>query len=292
MIETETGVFFSPERLVRRQPVLWRGMSAEIVQLSRLEPFEYRRRGPHHLLIATHRGERHDGETLVEGLPRSMRREFNRRLTFVPAGREFYGCQEPRALARVTYFYIDPRGPLFDPELRFDERDLEPRLFFEDTALWATAEKLTQEIERGDKSDRFYAEALGVVLVAELARLYRAELDAEQWSRGGLAAWQQRAVEEQIEVNLAEPLSLVALAESVRLSPRHFARAFKQSFGQPPHQYHLARRVERAKALLGRGDLSVTEIAVTLGFSDTSSFSTTFRRFSGGTPRDYRRALT
>jgi AraC family transcriptional regulator len=291
MIETETGVIFSPDSLMRRQPAAWRGMSAEIVQLSRLEPFEYRMRAPHHLLIATHRGERRDGETFVEGLPRSTRREFNRRLTFVPAGHTFYGCQEPRALARITFFYIDPLGPLIDPELGFSEWDLQPRLFFEDAALWATAEKLTQEIERGDKGDRFYSEALGVVLIAELARLYRVDPEAEQWNRGGLAGWQRRAVEEQIEGNIAEPLSLVALAESVRLSPRHFARAFKQSFGQPPHRYHLARRVERAKVLLGRGELSVTEIAVSLGFADTSAFSTTFRRFSGGTPRDYRRAL-
>jgi AraC family transcriptional regulator len=291
MIETETGVIFSPESLVRRQPAGWRGMPAEIVQLSRLEPFEYRLRAPHHLLIASHRGERRDGETIIEGLPRSTRREFNRRLTLVPAGREFYGWQDPRALTRVTYFYLDPSGPLIDPELRFHERDLEPLLFFENAALWATAEKLTQEIERGDKGDCFYAEALSVVLIAELARLYRADSQSEQPNRGGLAGWQQRAVEEQIEVNLAEPLSLVALAESVRLSPRHFARAFKQSFGQPPHRYHLARRVERAKVLLARGDLSVTEIAVSLGFSDTSAFSTTFRRFSGRTPRDYRRAL-
>ena len=259
--------------------------------MSRLEPFEYRRRGPHHLLIASHRGERRDGETIVEGLPRSTRREFSGRLTLVPAGREFSGWQEPRALTRVTYFYIDPAGPLIDPELRFLKRDVEPRLFFEDAALWATAEKLTKEVERGPNSDRFYAEALSVVLIAELARLSRIDGETEPRSRGGLAGWQRRAVEEQIEVNLTEPLSLVALAESVRLSPRHFARAFKQSFGQPPHHYHLARRVERAKALLGRGDLSVTQIAVSLGFSDTSAFSTTFRRFSGGTPRDYRRAL-
>jgi AraC family transcriptional regulator len=291
MIETETGVIFSPESLVRRQLAAWRGMSAEVVQLSRLEPFEYRLRARHHLLIASHRGERRDGETVVEGLPRSTRREFNRRLTLVPAGHEFYGWQEPRALAHVTYFYIDPRGPLIDPELGFPGRDFEPRMFFEDAALWATAEKLTQEIERGQKSDSFYAEALTVVLVAELARHYRIDPESEQQSRGGLAGWQRRAVEEQMEISLAEPLSLVALAESVRLSPRHFARAFKQSFGQPPHQYHLARRVERAKVLLGRADLTVTEIAVSLGFSDTSAFSTTFRRFSGGTPREYRRAL-
>jgi AraC family transcriptional regulator len=291
MIEAQTGVVFSPESIVRRQVASWRGISAEIVQLSRLEPFEYRLRAPCHLLIASHRAERRDGETFVEGLPRSTRREFSRRLTFVPAGGGFSGWQEPRALTRVTYFYIDPLGPLIDPELRFSELELAPRLFFEDAALWATADKLTQEIERSDKADRYYAEALSVVLVAELARLNRVELDPERQSRGGLAAWQQRAVEEQIEVNLTAPMSLIALAESVRLSPRHFARAFKQSFGQPPHQYQLSRRVERAKALLGRGEMSVTEIAVALGFSDTSAFSTTFRRFSGGTPRDYRRAL-
>jgi AraC family transcriptional regulator len=286
MIET-TGVAFSPESIVRRQSSSWRGLDAEIVQLSRLEPFEYRLRARRHLLIASHRGERHDGETFVEGLPRSTRREFNRRLTFVPAGAEFAGCQMPRALYRVTYFYIDPVGPLIDPEL--GQLDLGPRLFFDDPALWTTVEKLTREIERGAQTDRLYVEALSLVLVSELARHNRENPGVEDQNRGGLAAWQQRAVDETIETHLAESLSLVDLAGQARLSPRHFARAFKQTFGQPPHQYHLARRIERAKALLGRREMSVTEIAVSLGFADTSAFSTTFRRFAGGTPRDYRR---
>jgi len=158
--------------------------------------------------------------------------------------------------------------------------------------LWATAEKLTHEIERGAQTDRLYVEALSLVLVSELARHNRQNLGVEEQNRGGLAAWQQRAVDETIETHLAEPLSLVDLAGQVRLSPRHFARAFKQTFGQPPHQYHLARRIERAKALLGSREMSVTEIAVSLGFADTSAFSTTFRRFAGGTPRDYRRRQT
>jgi AraC family transcriptional regulator len=291
MIETPIGVAFSPERIVRRQPLTWRGMSAEIVQLSRLEPFEYRLRAPCHLLIASHRAERRDGETFVEGLPRSTRREFSQKLTFVPAGGEFYGWQTPRAFTRVSYFYIDPAVPLIDPELGVAELCMAPRLFFEDPALWATAAKLTQEIERGAQADRFYLEALSVVLVSELIRLNRNGSGPAERNRGGLAAWQQRAVDEMIEEHLDEPLSLVALAELVRLSPRHFARAFKQSFGRPPHQYHLLRRVERAKALLGQGEMSVTEIAVALGFADTSAFSTTFRRLAGGTPRDYRRRL-
>jgi AraC family transcriptional regulator len=291
MIEPPTGVAFSPESIVKRQSSSWRGLSAEIVQLSRLEPFEYRLRAPCHLLIASHRAERRDGETIVEGLPPSSRREFSKRLTFVPAGGEFFGWQDPRALTRVSYFYIDPTGPLIDPELRFNERSLPPRLFFEDAALWATADKLTQEIERGAMADQYYVEALSVVLVAELARLDRPDLAAEIHDRGGLAAWQKRVIEEQIEVHLDEPLSIVTLAESVRLSPRHFARAFKESFEQPPHHYHLSRRIEQAKSLLAKDEMSVTEIAVALGFADTSAFSTTFRRFTGAPPRDYRRGL-
>jgi AraC family transcriptional regulator len=145
--------------------------------------------------------------------------------------------------------------------------------------------------ERGAEADRFYVEALSLVLIAELARLSRASHGPEVQSRGGLAAWQRRSVGETIEEHLAEPLSLVELAQSVRLSPRHFARAFKESFGQPPHHYQLSRRIERAKTLLGDGKLSVTEIAIALGFADTSAFSTTFRRLAGGTPRDYRRAF-
>src|ERR1700733_13348551 len=118
MIGTPSGVVFSPESIVRRQSSSWRGMRADIVQLSQLEPFEYRMRAPCHLLIASHHAARRDGETIVEGLPKSTRREFSRRLTFVPAGGEFFGWQAPRALARVTYFYIDPAGPLLDPEWR------------------------------------------------------------------------------------------------------------------------------------------------------------------------------
>src|SRR5271154_723873 len=115
MIETANGVVFSPESVVRRQSLSWRGMRGDIVQLVRLEPFEYRLRAPCHLLIAAHRAEGCDGETIVEGLPPSTRREFSRRLTFVPAGVGFFGWQEPRALTRVSYFYIDADGPLLDP---------------------------------------------------------------------------------------------------------------------------------------------------------------------------------
>jgi AraC family transcriptional regulator len=81
------------------------------------------------------------------------------------------------------------------------------------------------------------------------------------------------------------------LAGLARLSPFHFARAFKQSFELPPHRYLTLRRIERAKELLRQPDLSVTRIGLNVGFSDTSSFSVAFRRETGVTPTDFRRVL-
>lgn len=110
-------------------------------------------------------------------------------------------------------------------------------------------------------------------------------------SRGGLTSRQQKRVAEFIEEHLSESVRLGSLAELVGLSQYHFSRAFKQSFGLPPHRYHIGRRIERAKTLLAASSHSVTEIAMAVGFAETSSFSTAFRRFTGVAPSDYRRRL-
>jgi AraC family transcriptional regulator len=83
---------------------------------------------------------------------------------------------------------------------------------------------------------------------------------------------------------------LSQLAEVVRLSPFHFSRAFKQSFGLPPLRYVTSRRIERAKTLL-TGDTSITQVGLAVGFGETSSFTTAFRRHTGITPTAFRRGL-
>ena len=90
---------------------------------------------------------------------------------------------------------------------------------------------------------------------------------------------------------LDEEIPLQELAEVAQLSRYHFARAFKQSFGVPPHRYHMSRRMERAKTLLEVPARSVTEVGMMLGFAETSSFTTSFRRSVGITPSDYRRGV-
>lgn len=285
------SVAFSPPEIVRRRRARWRGIAAETVDVIRNAPFEYGLTSSCHLLIASERAERHDGETVVEGLPRSTLRVFSRKLSFIPAGLRFAGWQSPRLLTSVSYFYIDPAGPLLDPELRFAERPPKPRLFFEDAALWATAGKLKAQIGGPGTQAALYAEALSAVLLHELMRHDAGVAPSAPPSQGGLAPWQHKRVTEFIEEHLADDLSLATLAGLARLSPFHFARAFKQTLGTPPHRYHTGRRIERAKSLLAGDALSVTEIALAVGFGETSSFTAAFRRLTGRTPSAYRRAL-
>src|SRR5258705_13240118 len=110
-------VRFTPPDIARRHMAAWNGIQADAVQVVRREPFEYGVQAQQHLLIMSERAERDDGETVVEGLPASTLHEFSRKLSLVPAGHRFFGWQKPRMLTRVTYFYIDPLGPLIDPDL-------------------------------------------------------------------------------------------------------------------------------------------------------------------------------
>lgn len=280
---------FSPAHIVKRQPANWLGLAAESVELTEPETYEYEFQAPCHLLIAPELSHRYDGETALEGLPKSTLRELTRKLTFVPAGSRFHGWQKPRVLSRVNFFYIDPRGPLLDPAARFDEMSFRPRLFFFDADLWGTALKLKAQIEARDASAGLYAEALGSVLCHELIRLNGAPIDVRR--NGGLAAWQQKRIADYIEAELERRISIAEMAELVRLSPYHFSRAFRQSFGMPPHRYHMTRRIEAARDLLGKTEIPVTDIALRLGFSEASSLSAGFRRITGTSPSEYRRSM-
>jgi AraC family transcriptional regulator len=106
---------------------------------------------------------------------------------------------------------------------------------------------------------------------------------------GGLATWQIRTVAQHIEEHLSKQISLAALASLARLSQSHFSRAFKKSFGVPPHEYHVQRRIDKAKALLAEREASVTDVGFALGYSHTSSFSIAFRKFTGRSPSEFRR---
>src|ERR1700692_4725042 len=229
-------VEISPPDIARRQSANWGAIQADTVRVTRRETFEYSFQARRHLLIAYERAERDDGETLIEGLPKSTLREFNCKLSLVPAGHRFYGWQTPRVLTRVTYFYIDLQDSLFDRAPGITCPTISPRLFFFDQAVWDTALTLKAEAGNADPSSREYAEALSLVLMQELMRLERTTSTSVRQLRGALPVWRQKHLADFIEEHLAEEISLTALAELADLSLYHFAGAFAQSFGMSPHR--------------------------------------------------------
>jgi transcriptional regulator GlxA family with amidase domain len=108
--------------------------------------------------------------------------------------------------------------------------------------------------------------------------------------RGGLSPWQVRKVIRHIETQLDQPIRNEELATLVRLNPSHFGRAFRNSFGEPPHEYLIRRRVERAQGLMLSTDAPLSAIALDCGLADQAHLSRLFRRIVGETPRAWRRA--
>ncbi|WP_185035891.1 helix-turn-helix transcriptional regulator [Streptomyces candidus] len=86
----------------------------------------------------------------------------------------------------------------------------------------------------------------------------------------------------------AEPLDVSALAHVALMSAGHFSRSFRAAFGETPYSYLMTRRIERAKALLRRGDLSVTEVCFEVGCTSLGSFSSRFTELVGMSPSAYR----
>jgi AraC family transcriptional regulator len=97
-------VRITPPDIARRHVTTLDAIQVDAVEVIRREPYEYGFKSSCHMLIMSEHQERDDGETLLEGLPKSTLREFSRKLSFVPAGHRFFGWQKPRVLARVTYF--------------------------------------------------------------------------------------------------------------------------------------------------------------------------------------------
>jgi AraC-like DNA-binding protein len=97
-----------------------------------------------------------------------------------------------------------------------------------------------------------------------------------------------RRVRDLMDREYAEPLDVAALARVALMSPAHFARQFRVAYGETPHSYLMTRRIERAKALLRLGELSVTEVCLAVGCTSLGSFSARFTELVGETPTAYR----
>ncbi|MDE3724159.1 helix-turn-helix transcriptional regulator [Nocardiopsis sp. N85] len=97
-----------------------------------------------------------------------------------------------------------------------------------------------------------------------------------------------RRARDRMDRDHAQPLDVSALAREALMSSGHFSRSFRAAFGETPYGYLMTRRIERAKALLRRGDLSVTEVCFEVGCTSLGSFSSRFTELVGESPSAYR----
>jgi AraC family transcriptional regulator len=284
----DSTVQIHPAESVKRDTTSWDGIATETVYAAAQSRVEFQFDGSVHMLIMYDYGSRREGETSIGGLAPSRLRNFGNKLTFVPAGHTYREWHETGMPIRVTYLYLDP--------VRVQQRAevdvvYAPKAFFEDPILWESATKLRSAIRSTQSESRRYLEALANVLVHELARSGRDPAPSTAAIRGGLTGWQMRVVLSYMEEHLDEQTSLLTLARIARLSQYHFCRAFRQSLGVPPHQFLVQRRIERAKDLLADPKNSVTSVGLTIGYSQTSSFTVAFRKITGQNPSEFRRNL-
>jgi AraC family transcriptional regulator len=157
-----------------------------------------------------------------------------------------------------------------------------------DARIEDLARRLVAETRDEALGSRLYAESLATELVVHLLRHYSTPARLDNGTATVLPRYKMRRVTDYIDENLREDLTLGDMSATLSMSPYHFAHAFRHTVGLAPHRYVVLRRVELARRLLRETDLSITEIAHQVGYSNQSSFSVVFHRVTGCSPRNFR----
>jgi AraC-like DNA-binding protein/DNA-binding NarL/FixJ family response regulator len=168
-----------------------------------------------------------------------------------------------------------------------------PPQFVARRKMEADATNLNAKTVIAKEENSFFADRAQTASINGLQRTYDAtKLSVSKGKStlaiGGIAPGALRRVREHVELRLSETLELSELAAVAGLSQCHFSRAFKQSVGETPHRYLMLRRVTAAIELIKHTDQRLTDISLSVGFSDQSHFTRTFVKLTGETPRAYR----
>jgi AraC family transcriptional regulator len=147
---------------------------------------------------------------------------------------------------------------------------------------------LWEELQRPSPAGKLYAQAAAQMLAMHLVRHYTSIGNNIKEPIRGLTPQQVKRVRDFVQAHLDQDLSLEDLAQQIGFSPYHFARLFRQSTGDSPHQFVLRQRVEQAQRLLTQKDLTLAQVAIESGFADQSHLTQVFKRYLGLTPRAYR----
>jgi AraC family transcriptional regulator len=150
---------------------------------------------------------------------------------------------------------------------------------------------LKAEMECGYPSGRLYLESLATSVATRLVHFHSVDSVEPPRQGGRLSGRRLKEVLSYIEDNLSSDISLQDIADVAGLSVSHFKGLFRETVGLPAHQYLIRRRLERAKALLGEGDLPISQVALETGFAHQSHLAYHMRRLIGHSPKELREML-
>jgi AraC family transcriptional regulator len=166
--------------------------------------------------------------------------------------------------------------------------ELADRAGFQDPLLTQMGLALQRELLVPTSVGKLYAETAAQLLAVHLLRHYLTTNLSITDASHKLSRQQLKQIVEYIVAYLDQYLSLDALAQQIGFSPYHFARLFRETTGESPHQFVVSKRIEAAQQLLKTADLPLAQIALTVGFPNQSHFSRVFKQRRGITPAQYR----
>lgn len=268
----------------------WRGVSVQYSRLQLPAEYEFRWEGESHYL-AHHDLVLLDGEMEVSGERPVSGKDLRDLMTYVPKGQTIEGWAKPAdRLNAFTVVCFDPAVMEEELQREFVNAELEADIYFQDQELGSTMRKLGRLMADFHRpATQIYAETVGLTAALEMVRL-GAQNPRKASGSSKLGQTQCRLLIDYVEENLASDIGLDELAAIAGLTRFHFSRAFKATFGEPPYQFVIRKRVERAQAMLSQTRLPVADVATACGFGSASQLGRSFRDIVGQTPLAFRRS--
>ena len=171
------------------------------------------------------------------------------------------------------------------------EIELRPSSKFADSRVTALVAVVHAEMVAGFPNGQLFVDSVEQAIAIALVNGYAVTSRPTKLYRGGLGPARLRTVKELVHAKMEDDLSLDEMAQSVGLSTAHFARMFRKSTGQTPHQFVLRQRIEQAKAMLRAPDARVFDVALACGFKTQQHFAQVFRDVCGVSPTAYRQVF-
>lgn len=189
---------------------------------------------------------------------------------------------QPELLERVALQAADIDSNLIELSTKSKTRDS----FVEQIAM-----SLLSELKTGGLAGKLYVDSIINVLAIHLLRNYCITHKQLSKPTGGLSQRKLKQAIDYIQAHLDEEIRLENIAQSIEMNSAYFCHLFKNSMGISPYNYVIQQRIERAKQLLSRSNLSITDIALECGFADSSHFAKHFRKVNGVSATKYRQQL-